>query len=146
MGTALFAGIAIYYLQVYAYYDKVNLETVDLRLTSVVSGQPEPVLVENVRAIDADSSPLRFRACYTMPNSIAMLTETFVIYDHPEPLTAPGWFDCFDANALGEALEKHQAIAFLAQENIHDGIDRVVAVFDDGRAYAWHQLNEKYKD
>jgi hypothetical protein len=145
MGTALFAGIAIYYLQVYGYYDEVNLETVDLRLTSVVSGKPEPVLVDNVRAIDADSSPLRFRACYTMPNSIAMLTETFVIYDNAVPLTAPGWFDCFDAKEIGDALGQHRAIAFLAQKNIHDGIDRVVAVFDDGRAYAWHQINDELK-
>ena len=58
-----------------------------------------------------------------------------------EPLTAPGWFDCFDAVAIGEALEKGEAIAFLSQANIHPGVDRVVAVFPDGRAFAWHQLN-----
>ncbi len=55
-------------------------------------------------------------------------------------MTAPGWFDCFDANAIGEALERGEALAFLSQAEIAVGVDRVVAVFPDGRAYAWHQL------
>ncbi|MBS0563510.1 MAG: histidine kinase, partial [Proteobacteria bacterium] len=35
-----------------------------------------------------------------------------------------------------------KAVAFLSDENIHPGVDRVVAVYADGRAYAWQQLNE----
>ena len=42
---------------------------------------------------------------------------------------------------IGEALETGEATAFLSEKNIHHGVDRVIAVFDDGRAYAWHQLN-----
>ena len=45
------------------------------------------------------------------------------------------------AARIGEALEKGEAIAFLSQANIAPQIDRVVAVFPDGRAYAWHQLS-----
>lgn len=146
MGTGLIAGVAIYYLQVYGYYKDVDLNTVDLRLTSVVSDEPEMILTQDVQAIDADSSPLRFRACFTTPASLAMLTETFVIYDNATPLTGPGWFECYDAAKVGEALDNGRAIAFLAQADIRDGVDRVIAVFDDGRAFAWHQLNEKYKD
>jgi hypothetical protein len=56
-------------------------------------------------------------------------------------LTAPGWFGCFDAEAIGEALKEGRAVAYLGEENIHYGIDRVVAVMDDGRAFAWHQIN-----
>ena len=74
------------------------------------------------------------------------MTETYAVYDAPTPLTAPGWFDCFDAEAIGTALEAGEAFAFLGQKNIHDGVDRVVAVFPDGRAYAWNQLNEKYSE
>jgi len=142
VGVALVTGIAIYYLQVYGYYRTLDPEMVDLRLTSLVSGAPEPILADDVQAIDADSSPLRFRACFTIPTSLPTLTETYVLYETPEPLTAPGWFDCFDAAAVGEALEVGDAVAFLGQHGIHDGVDRVVAVFGDGRAYAWHQLNE----
>jgi len=146
IGASLFMGAAIYYLQVYAYYEELDPDTVDLRLISVVSGQPEPFLIDDVQAIDANSSPLRFRACFTTPLSQATLTETFAIYDEAEPLIAPGWFDCFDAVEVGEALEAGQAIAYLARADIRDGVDRVIAVFGDGRAFAWHQLNDKYKD
>ena len=73
--------------------------------------------------------------------SQAMLTETYKVYEKPVPLIGPSWFGCFDANKIGEALEKGEAIAFLSQANIAPQIDRVVAVFPDGRAYAWHQLS-----
>ncbi len=146
VGSALIAGIAIYYLQIYAFYDEVSLDPMEIQLTSVATGAPEMILAEDIQAIDADSSPLRFRACFTTPHSQAMLTESFVVYDDPIPLTAPPWFDCFDANAVGAALENEEAIAYLAQADIQDGVDRVVAIYDDGRAFAWHQLNDKYKD
>ena len=58
------------------------------------------------------------RACFTTPLTQATLTETYQLYDRPTPLTAPGWFDCFDADAIGEALlaggktPAHKAFAF----------------------------------
>lgn len=146
VGIALIAGAAIYYLQVYGYYEDVTYKVPEIQLTSVATGQLEPILAENIQAIDADSSPLRYRACFTTPHSQAMLTESFVVFETPEPLNAPGWFDCYDSREIGEALDNDQAIAYLAQADVHDGVDRVVAIFDDGRAFAWHQLNEKYQD
>ena len=113
----------------------------EITLTTIESGQPDPILAEDITGIDADSSPLRFRACFTTPLSQGMLTETYRIYDHPEPNVGPRWFGCFDANAIGAALERGEALAFLAEADVAPGIDRVVAVFPDGRAYAWHQLN-----
>lgn len=139
--SALVAGAAMYYLQVYAFYDNVAYsEDAPLRLTTL-AGQPEPILVEGFEGIDANSSPLRFRACFSTPQSLAMLTETYETYPNPTPLLAPGWFDCFNAEAIGGALETGEATAFLSEKNIHYGVDRVIAIFDDGRAYAWHQLN-----
>ena len=141
------AGIAMYWLQVYAFYENVSFAPgQEIRLTLIESGQPEPILVEDVTGIDAESSPLRFRACFRTPMTQAMLTETYQIYDGAVPLTAPGWFDCFDAVAIGAALEKGEAIAFLSEPEIHPGVDRVVAVFPDGRAFAWHQLNASLSD
>ncbi len=139
--AALIAGILLYYQQVYAYYTPVQAEAADVRLTSVVTGAPEEVIHDSFEAIDAESSPLRYRACFTIPLSQAMLTETYVIYDNAEPRVAPGWFDCFDAEQIGTDL-RGDAIAFLGVENIEYGIDRIVAVYPDGRAYAWHQINE----
>ncbi|MCK0137729.1 DUF6446 family protein [Aliiroseovarius sp. F47248L] len=143
--TALVAGIAIYWLQLYAFYDDVSLNT-ELRMTNVVTGEPEAVLYDSFQGIDADSSPLRFRGCFTTTMSLAMLTETFETYEQATPLTAPGWFDCFDADQIGAALEAGEAIAFLGERDIQDGVDRVVAIFPDGRGYAWHQLNQKYSE
>jgi hypothetical protein len=136
---ALVAGLAMYYLQVYAFYDRLDVDNV--QLTSLVSGQPEEIVFENFKAIDSDSSPVRYRACYDTIGSLAMLSETYVIYDAAEPLVAPDWFDCFDAVALGADLESGAAIAFLGVENVQYGIDRVVAIYPDGRAYAWQQIN-----
>lgn len=139
---ALIAGAAVYYLQEYAYYEPASFTPgKEIRLTLIESGQPEPILAENIEGIDADSSPLRFRACFHTPMSQAMLTETYKTYANAVPLIAPTWFGCFDANAIGAALEKGEAIAFLSQANIAPQVDRVVAVFPDGRAFAWHQLS-----
>ena len=141
--ASLIGGAFLYYTQVYAYYQPVAFQPgAEIMLTPVESDVPEPILAEGVTGIDGDSSPIRFRACFTTPMTLAMLSETYRIYDRAEPLNAPGWFDCFDAPAIGAALEKGEAVAFLSQANIHPGVDRVVAVFPDGRAYAWHQLND----
>lgn len=137
------AGIAVYYLQEYAFYRPAAFDAgAEILLTPIESDQPEPILAENLQGIDADSSPLRFRACFQTPLTQAMLTETYRAYDRAVPLNGPAWFDCFDAPALGAALEKGEALAFLGQKNVTYGVDRVVAVLPDGRAFAWNQINE----
>jgi hypothetical protein len=140
--TALLAGAAMYYLQVYAYYDEVqaNSPAAEIRMTTV-DGVAEPVMIEGFEGIDAESSPIRFRACFRTPQSMAMLTETYRVYDSAVPLTAPSWFGCFDAQAIGLALEEGRAVAYMGEENIEYGIDRVIAIMDDGRAFAWNQIN-----
>ena len=141
--TALAAGAAMYYTQVYAYYTPVAASSpaAVMRLTTIV-GVAEPMLTEEFQGVDANSSPLRFRGCFTTPTSLATLTETYRLYDAPTPLNAPGWFSCFDAARIGADLESGRALAFLSQSDIHPGVDRVIAVYPDGRAFAWHQLNE----
>lgn len=142
---SLIAGAGLYYTQLHAYYDELPAAT-ELRMMSLATGMPEPLRISDFEGIDGSSSPLRFRACFTVENSLAMLTETYETYANPTPLTAPGWFRCYDAAAIGGALERGEAFAFLAGKDVRDGVDRVVAVFPDGRAYAWHQLNEKYSE
>lgn len=141
LGAAAVAGAGMYWAQLYAFYQPVQAEVEDVQLTSLFSAQAESVVFENFEGIDADSSPLRYRACYDLTLSLAALTETYVLYDDPVPLKGPGWFDCFDAADVGAALEAGEALAFLGEANVVYGIDRVVAVFRDGRARAWHQIN-----
>ena len=139
--VAAIAGIAVYYLQEYAYYTEASFAPgAEIVLTPIESDVPEPILAEGVTGIDADSSPLRFRACFVTPLTQGMLTETYRAYDGAAPLNAPSWFDCFDAAVIGAALEKGEALAFLSQSNVAPDVDRVVAVFADGRAFAWHQF------
>lgn len=140
--AAIAAGVGIWYTQVYAFYDKVPSDAVSIELTPYGAALPEEIVAEAPQAIDANSSPIRYRACFTTPMSHALLTETYEPYEGADPITAPGWFDCFDAEEIGAALENGSALAFLGQRNIQFGVDRVVAIFDDGRGFAWHQLNK----
>jgi hypothetical protein len=139
MISAAIAGAGLYYLQVYGFYD--NVAAGDVQLVSVVSGEPEPILFENFQAIDADSSPIRYRACFTTTMSLSLLTETYVGLENVAPRNAPHWFDCFDAEAIAGELASGAALPFLSQKNIHFGVDRIVAITEDGRGYVWHELN-----
>lgn len=146
MLSALFAGGAIYYLQEYAYYQPAAFTAGDEIELTPLTGLPEAIPVADLQGIDATSSPLRFRACFTTVLDQATLTESYKVYDKAVPLNAPFWFDCFDAARIGAALESGEAIAFLGKANIAPDIDRVVAVFPNGHAYAWHQVNPNAKE
>lgn len=144
---SLIAGAAMYWLQLYAFYEPASFTPgAEIALTPLQEGAPEVIVADNVTGIDATSSPLRFRACFHTPLSQALLTETYRVYEGAQPLVAPPWFDCFNAERIGRALETGEAIAFLSVQDITPGVDRVVAVFPDGNAFAWHQLNEKLKE
>ncbi|MCP5036935.1 MAG: hypothetical protein GY945_04960 [Rhodobacteraceae bacterium] len=78
--------------------------------------------------------------------SVALLNETYVARDNAVPPVAPRWFDCFDAVTIGHAQEQGDVIAFLGQKEIHQGVDRVIAVFPNDRVFSWHQLNERYAE
>lgn len=141
--SAVVAAPLMYYLQVYAYYEPVTYEPgKEVVLTSLATGAPEPIVAEAVSGIDSDSSPLRYRACFTTPLSLSMLTETYQMYDHAEPLLGPGWFDCYKAEEIGAALESGEALAFMSEPLGHYGMDRVVAIYGDGRGFVWNQINE----
>lgn len=139
---AVLAGAVLYYLQVYGFYDDVSAEVQDVRLMPLDADTPVSIRAEDIRAIDADSSPIRFRACFTTPSSLPILRDTYVRFDRAVPRNAPGWFDCFDAAAIAAELEAGTALAFLGEKNIDFGVDRIVAITEDGRGYIWHELND----
>ena len=141
--TALVAGAAIYYLQVYAYYGPVDAASpaAQIRLQPLDGAVGEPMLMTSeFQGIDADSSPLLFRGCFLTSMTLPMLTESYLIYEHPTPFNAPSWFSCFDADRIGAVLCRGKAVSFLSEEKIHPGVDRVIAGYPDGRASAWTQL------
>ncbi len=138
--SSLVAGVGMYYLQVYGFYEAVVEE--DVQLVSINTDQPETIVFDDFQAIDAESSPIRYRACFTTTQSLAFLTENYVLVEGIDPRNAPDWFDCFDAAAIGAELEAGTALTFMGQKNIDFGVDRIVAVTQDGRGYVWHELND----
>ncbi|MCU0909571.1 MAG: DUF6446 family protein [Rhodobacteraceae bacterium] len=132
------AGAGMAYLQLFAFYDRPG--AVPMTLTRI-DGAVVDMPANGMDSIDSDSSPIRFRACFTSPLTVAQLADQYEPFPDPEPLIAPFWFSCFDAPLIAGLLESGAATAFLSERNIRLGVDRVVAVADDGRAWAWHQLN-----
>lgn len=141
--TALAGGVGAYVLNVYAFYDRLPEGSVTIRLTNAATGEALPIGATDVQAIDATSSPLRFRACFTLTDAVP---EGVALHADPVPLTGPGWFDCYDAVEIGAALERGAATAYLGEAEVRPGVDRVVAILPGGRGFAWHQLNESLEE
>lgn len=144
--SAVVAGGGLWYTQEYAFYSHVSYtKGQEVLLTPQASDTPQPIVVSAIQGIDASSSPLRYRACFTTPTPLAQLQSTYRPYKQATPLYAPGWFSCFDAGKITRALASGAATAFLGRRNIVPAsagveIDRVVAIFADGHGYAWNQL------
>ena len=136
VAAGVLAGAAVWYLQVHAFYDRLPAQA-GFPLTPPGAAAPVMVPLTEFEGIDSDSSPIRYRACFTLTGT----GQPFTHYPDPTPLNAPGWFSCFDAAALGAALDAGAAEAVLSEANISYGIDRVAVLFPDGRGYAWTQLN-----
>ena len=100
--SAATAGGLLWFTETRAFYEPVSADAVTISATTF-DGVAEPLPVTDVEAIDADSSPLRFRACFTTPVSLATMTESYRPYPDATPLNTPGWFDCYDAGALTQA-------------------------------------------
>jgi len=136
--TAIF-GAAQWYFQTRAYYAAITADAADLRVT-LTDGSVVALAVDDFDGIDADTSPLRLRGCFTVRDP--SLLDDAVPYADAAPLVAPGWFECFEAEAIGAALESGEMTAYLGAENSPYGIDRIIAVSPDGTGFAWHQMNE----
>ncbi len=138
--SAALGGGLLYYLQIYGFYEEVAAADVSVTLLNE-EGAPEVIEVSDLRAIDAGSSPIRFRACFSTalrPGALAgYRTAPDVI-----PRNAPGWFDCFDAEAIANQLASGTAVAFVGQKNIQYGVDRIVAISQSGQGFVWHELND----
>jgi len=138
VASALIFGAAMYYFQVYAYYEEIgDLDALE------VDGQDIPVTA--YRGIDAQTSPNKLRGCFNVdPGAF----EAVPLAPDPDPLSAPGWFDCFDARSIAADLSSGAAIAYLAADETPDGavgyeILRMIAVYPDGRGYIWRHYREK---
>lgn len=138
LAAMVVAGAGMYYAQEYAFYDRIPADQQGA-LTIQTADGAQPLAVAGFDGIDSDSSPLRWRMCGTLTDQPAAATP----YDGATPLMAPGWFDCFDARQIGDDLASGAAVAYLSQANIRPDVDRILAVYPDGRVFGWHQYDEK---
>ena len=105
--TSVIAGATMYYLQVYGFYERVNVEQAKgISLVNLSTQEPEKIQVANFQGIDANSSPIRFRACFEVNDPIDLLKEKYVMLNAATPRNAPMWFNCFNAGRIGEDLSK----------------------------------------
>ena len=139
--AALVAGGAMFYLQVYGYYDRLSVTGPEDVVLTRLDGTTEPVSHVDFQAIDSESSPIRYRGCFKTNVPITELAAHYQAAEEAVPLHAPFWFDCFDAEKIGEALEQGQAQAFMSIAHVTYGIDRIAAVFPNGQGVVWQQIN-----
>lgn len=140
--AALTFGAVVYYSQVYYYYEDLPADQARVVLTPLDGSSPEPIAFSNFNGIDANSSPIRLRACFTTTETPQSLANRFQPYPGAEPRNAPDWFDCFDAAAIADRISDGTARVFASERNFEFGIDRVVAITDDGQGYIWEEINE----
>jgi len=127
--TAAFA-IALWYFQTRAYYHDVTGVT-----QVAISGVDVPV--QNYRGIDADTSPLKMRACFVLEGDAPVAG-----YEgKATPLVGPSNFSCFDAAKIQQDLADGNAIAVLGDSNVPYGFDRVLAIYPDKTAFMWREIN-----
>lgn len=145
VGSAMLVGGGIWYMQEYGFYAPIDpqSERASMMIVAREDGSAQPLAVRDFQGIDAGSSPIRYRACFTT-DPPAM--DEAMPYPDPTPLIGPGWFDCFDAGQLTRDLASGEAMAYLSASDIRPDVDRVLAIYPDGRAFAWHQYNQKIPD
>ncbi|WP_405405147.1 DUF6446 family protein [Paracoccus sp. Ld10] len=139
LGSTIAAGAGMWYTQEYLYYDPIDPNGPDATIAITTAAGEQPLPLTGFEGIDADSSPLRWRACAT----VDAVPADALPFDGATPLNAPGWFACFDAARIGADLEGGTARAVLSVSDIRPDVDRVLAVYPDGRVYGWHQYNDK---
>ena len=134
--AALF-GAALWYFQIYAHYEQVSgLEAITV--------QDRRIAVADYRGIDAATSPNKLRGCFTVDPAAF---DGVVLAENPDPLVAPPWFDCFDAEAIAGDLASGRATAYLAADETPEAaaeyeVVRIIAVYPDGRAFMWRHYRE----
>ena len=60
--------MGVWYAQEYGFYDR--LDPAGVTLTVMAQGKPVPLAAREVQAIDADSSPIRWRACFRLTGAL----------------------------------------------------------------------------
>ncbi len=130
-------GAGMWYAQQQSFYDTVS------GLASVRIGTSD-FTVSDYEGTDGVTSPLKLRGCFRLADPAAALAAGKPAPD-AVPLTTPDWIECFDEEAIFADIQTNRASAIMAGDDEGDGADLYMAIYPDGRGYAWRQPNSKYK-
>ena len=136
VGITLIFGVFFFYFQTFAYYSKVSNK-------EKILVNKKQINIQDYRGIRSDVSKLKLRGCFKVdPTQF----EFFDTTDKGSPLSAPFWFDCFDYVEIQSNIDNGILKAYLAEKNEAPGIDRYIAISQNGLGFEWRQLNEKYME
>jgi len=136
--VAIVFGTGMWYAQQRSFYDVVTgIERVQ------VDGQD--FAVTEYEGTDGTRSPLKLRGCFRLADPAAAIAAGEPAPD-AVPLTTPDWITCFDEEAILADITAGRATPIMAGEDEGDGADLYMAIYPDGRAYAWRLANAKYKE
>ncbi|MEC9433963.1 MAG: DUF6446 family protein [Pseudomonadota bacterium] len=128
-------GAALWWFQTRAFYVREDGVT-------EIEVQGSVLPVADYQGIDADTSPLKLRACFRIADGVAPDALQHVpATDEATPLVAPDWFECFDAAEIEAGIEAGPIRAVIAEKDAPWGFDRMVAAGPDGRGWMWRQIN-----
>ncbi len=130
-------GVGMWYAQVYAYYEEVT------DVTEVTVGN-ETFAIRDYDGINAPTSPLKMRGCFTFEDPKGAIVAGLRTED-AVPIKPPYWFECFDTEQIQADIESGLATPIMAGLDEGDGADLYIAIYPDGRAYRWRQPNGKYE-
>lgn len=129
---AVVMGAGMWWFQTRAWYDPAPArDQVDVAGVAVA--------ITDFQGLVSEMSPLKLRSCFRVSGAPDAPTAP-----EPTPLIGPDWFECFDAAQIQRDLDAGAATAYLAAADEPKGFDRIVAVYPDGRAFEWRQVNETY--
>lgn len=129
LACTVLAGAGMFYLQVWGYYHTLPPQT-------AYRAGDDVLAISGFEGIDSESSPLRYRACFNVTHPVDL-----PVAATPTPLTAPFWFWCFDAPAIDADITAGRARALVLEADSPWGFDRLMALYPNGRAFVWPQIN-----
>lgn len=130
--------VVLWYTQFYAWYEELPQRPL------IVAGEEVPI--DSWQAIDGSSSPLKLRICVTVtPETAATLAAQLETSEPGDPLVPPDWFTCFDAKQISRDMQAGLATFHVLGPSEFEGVDDVMAIYPDGRAFVWRQLDERFR-
>ncbi|MEM7743127.1 MAG: DUF6446 family protein [Pseudomonadota bacterium] len=141
IGSALLLAaftVGLWYTQFYAWYEELPQQPLFIA--------DREVAVESWQAIDGASSPLKLRICVTVtPETATRLANILEVSEPGDPLVPPDWFDCFNAKEISRDMEAGRATFHILGPSSFDGVMDVMALYPDGRAFLWRELDERFR-